>query len=199
MNMIESHRSTPAFTDREIIDAILKNVMLEEEAQNRGIHVTEKDVEAFLASTVYASYEMEEGKASIDAYCEDAGLTFDEYVASVREAAPSIIRKAKLERDIAETYCKEHSLVFDERNPSQEIRDAVKEEENAIFEAHKHEIQYFVKWILTASPHNAGGNPRVAEGGDPYIQGRFLPKTTSVSWTRGPLHPMRYMEVHNET
>ena len=145
MNMIESHRNTPAFTDREIIDAILKNVMLEEEAQNRGIHVTEKDVEAFLASTVYASYEMEEGKASIDAYCEDAGLTFDEYVASVREAAPSIIRKAKLERDIAETYCKEHSLVFDERNPSQEIRDAVKEEENAIFEAHKHEIQYFVK------------------------------------------------------
>ena len=155
MNMIEYQRSTtttlsqdtnaPALTDREIIDNILKNIMLEEEAKSRGIYVSEKDIEEFLDSTVYASYEIEEGKVFIDEYCEGAGLTFDEYVASVREAAPSIILKARLEREIAETYCEENSLVFDELNPSQEIRDTIKEEENSIFEAHKDEIQYYVK------------------------------------------------------
>lgn len=154
-NMVEYQRSTTetlsqetddnTLTDREIIDSILKNVMFKEEAKNRGFSATEEEIQEFLDSTVYASYETEEGKAFIDEYCEAANLTFDEYVASVREAAPSIILKAKLERDIAERYCTENSLVLDELNPSQEIREAIKNEENSIFKTHKDEIQYYVK------------------------------------------------------
>lgn len=155
MRMVEDQRGTLAasfperedtiLTDREITDKILKKIMMQEEAQNRGLSVTEEDIEAFLDSTVYASYETEEGRAIVDGYCEGAGLTFDEYVVSVREAAPSIILKAKLERSIAEGYCKENALVFDERNPSQEIRAMIQEEESSIFEAHKDEIRYYVE------------------------------------------------------
>lgn len=53
-------------SDREIVDDILKNVILQEEAEQRGLMPTEEEVEQYLQETVYAAYAMPEGKEGID-------------------------------------------------------------------------------------------------------------------------------------
>lgn len=49
-------------SDREIIDRIITNLIMLEEAEKRGLTATEEEVETFLAENVYAAYEMPEGK-----------------------------------------------------------------------------------------------------------------------------------------
>lgn len=83
-------------SDREIVDDILKNVILQEEAEQRGLMPTEEEVEQYLQETVYAAYAMPEGKEGIDAYCASAGITYEEYVENLRDQAPRVLAKGKL-------------------------------------------------------------------------------------------------------
>lgn len=132
-------------SDREIIDRIITNLIMLEEAEKRGLTATEEEVETFLAETVYASYEMPEGKESIDSYCASTGLTYEEYVQSVREQAPKIIAKAKLEEAIAQEYCDANGIEFDSMNPSQEVKDAVNTYKVELLETHREDINYYVQ------------------------------------------------------
>lgn len=134
-----------ALSDREIIDRILTNRIVLEEAEKRGLTATEEEVETFLAETVYAAYEMPEGKESIDTYCASAGLTYEEYVQSVQEQAPKIIAKAKWEEAIAQEYCDANGIEFDSMNPSQEVRDAVAAYKADLLERNRNQIHYYVQ------------------------------------------------------
>ena len=132
-------------SDREIIDRIITNVIMLEEAEKRGLTATEEEVETFLAETVYAAYEMPEGKEIIDSYCASTGLTYEEYVQSVREQAPKIIVKAKLEEAVAREYCDANGIEFDSMNPSQEVRDAVAAYKADLLERNRNQIHYYVQ------------------------------------------------------
>ena len=134
-----------AVSDREIIDRIITNLIMLEEAEERGLTATEEEVEKFLAETVYAAYEMPEGKEIIDSYCASTGLTYEEYVQSVREQAPKIIVKAKLEEAVAREYCDANGIEFDSLNPSQEVKDAVNDYQAELLEAHRRDIVYYVQ------------------------------------------------------
>lgn len=152
MAMVKQQRETQTilsqaaepYSDREIVDDLLKSVIFREEAQARGLTVSEAEIDEFLAATVYATYETEEGRRSTDAYCKAAGLTFAEYVDGLRETVPNVILKAKLEEQLAKAYCRQHALPYDDLNPSQEVRLALQQEKDAIFAARQGEIQYFV-------------------------------------------------------
>lgn len=132
-------------SDREIIDRIITNLIMLEEAEKRGLTATEEEIETFLAETVYAAYEMPEGKESIDSYCASTGLTYEEYVQSVREQAPKMIAKAKWEEAIAREYCDANGIEFDSLNPSQEVKDAVNDYQAELLEAHRRDIVYYVQ------------------------------------------------------
>lgn len=101
-------------SDREIVDDILKNVILQEEAEQRGLMPTEEEVEQYLQETVYAAYAMPEGKEGIDAYCASAGITYEEYVENLRDQAPRVLAKGKLKEAIAEESCQSHGLTYDQ-------------------------------------------------------------------------------------
>lgn len=155
MSSVEYQRNTGATmagttagdqpSNREIIDNIVKNMVMTEEAERRGLTATQEEIDEFLNSTVYASYKIPEGKQDIDEYCASAGLTFEEYVETVREQAPRIIEKAKLERAIAQEYCQKHNIELDELNPPQEVRDAIEDFCTDLLEAHRDDITYYVK------------------------------------------------------
>lgn len=132
-------------SDREIIDRIITNLIMLEEAEKRGLTATEEEVETFLAETVYAAYEMPEGKESIDSYCASAGLTYEEYVQSVREQAPKIIAKAKWEEAIAREYCDAKGIELDVLNPSPEVIDMINARKAELLEAHRRDIVYYVQ------------------------------------------------------
>ena len=131
-------------SDREIVDDILKNVILQEEAEQRGLMPTEEEVEQYLQETVYAAYAMPEGKEGIDAYCASAGITYEEYVENVRDQAPRVLAKGKLKEAIAEEYCQSHGLTYDRLNTPQEALDAVEEYMSNLLELHKEEITYYI-------------------------------------------------------
>lgn len=131
-------------SDREIMDHIITNLIMLEEAEKRGLTATEEEVETFLADTVYASYEMPEGKESIDTYCASTGLTYEEYVQSVREQAPKIIAKAKWEEAVAREYCDDNGVEFDSLNLGQEVIGAVNDRKAELLEAHRGDIVYCV-------------------------------------------------------
>ena len=141
---LRNNTAAEAVSEREIIDRIIANMIVLEEAEEWGLTATEEEVETFLADTVYASYEMPEGKEIIDSYCASAGLTYEEYVQSVREQAPTIIAKAKWEEAMAREYCKANGIAFDCMNPGQEVIDAVNDRKADLLEAHRGDIVYCV-------------------------------------------------------
>lgn len=147
MSSVEQQKETAGEqrSNREIVDNIIKNMIMAEEAAKRGLTATKEEIDEFLDSTVYASYKILEGKQEIDEYCASAGLTFEEYVETVREQAPRIIEKAKLERAVAQEYCQKHNIELDELNPPQEVRDAIEDFCTDLLEAHRDDITYYVK------------------------------------------------------
>ena len=141
---LRNNTAAEAVSEREIIDQIITNMIVLEEAEEWGLTATEEEVETFLADTVYASYEMPEGKEIIDSYCASAGLTYEEYVQSVREQAPTIIAKAKWEEAVAREYCDANGIEFDSMNPGQEVIDAINDRKADLLEAHRGDIVYCV-------------------------------------------------------
>lgn len=141
---LRNNTAAEAVSEREIIDQIITNMIVLEEAEEWGLTATEEEVETFLADTVYASYEMPEGKEIIDSYCASAGLTYEEYVQSVREQAPKIIAKAKWEEAVAREYCDANGIEFDSMNPGQEVIDAINDRKADLLEAHRGDIVYCV-------------------------------------------------------
>ena len=99
-------------SDREVVDDLLKNALLLEEAEARGLTPTQEEIEQYLQETVYTAYELPEGKEQIDNYCASAGISFEEYVADLRGQAPRFLAKAKLKEAVMEEYCQAHSQPF---------------------------------------------------------------------------------------
>ena len=133
----------PSLKDKSVIDYILNEKILVEEATQRGLTVTEEEIDAFLNYCVFDYYNTTDGKQFYDDYCTAAGMSFEEYASQLREQTPSILLKSKLKDSIAKNYCIENSLDYDEMNYPQDAHDMLDQELNDIFDSHKGEIQYF--------------------------------------------------------
>lgn len=143
---VEAYYVTAAeeVTDRDIVDHIVRKMILMEEAEARGVPVTEEDVEQFVKDTVYASYEMPEGKADIDEYCRSLGVTFEEYVEIVRDQCPLTIARAKVQESVAREYCEANGLTFDPMNPINELYQVLEDYEAGLWDENKKNIKYYV-------------------------------------------------------
>ena len=131
-------------SDRDIVNLIVSQQILKEEAEARGMTATEEEVQQFLQDTAYASYEMPEGKAIIDEYCQSQGITFDQYIERLRQQAPATIVKAKLEEAVAREYCERNNIPFDALNPTNDVRQAIADYETGLWDENKKEIKYYV-------------------------------------------------------
>ena len=135
---------TGTISDREVVDDLLKNALLLEEAEARGLTPTQEEIEQYLQETVYTAYELPEGKEQIDNYCASAEISFEEYVADLRGQAPRFLAKTKLKEVVMEEYCQAHGLPYDRMNPPQEAQEAVEAYQDQLLADHQGEITYYL-------------------------------------------------------
>lgn len=142
----ESYRLTGAQppSDPELLRQLVENLVLEEEAKRRGLAATQDEIDDMVQS-VKDSYELPEGKEILDNYCKNAGITLEQYFDQVREVAPSILARRKLETALGQEYCQEHGLEYTTVNPPKELTEAVEQAMEELVQAHADEIQYFLE------------------------------------------------------
>lgn len=142
----ESYRLTGAQppSDPELLRQLVENLVLEEEAKRRGLAATQDEIDDMVQS-VKDSYELPEGKEILDNYCKNAGITLEQYFDQVREVAPSILARRKLETALGEEYCREHGLEYTTVNPPKELTEAVDQAMEELVQAHADEIQYYLE------------------------------------------------------
>lgn len=142
----ESYRLTGAQSpsDPELLRQLVENMVLEEEAARRGLAATQSEIDDMVQS-VKDSYELPEGKEILDSYCKNAGITLEQYFDQVREVAPSILARRKLETALGEEYCQEHGLEYTTVNPPKEMTEAVDQAIEELAQAHADEIQYYLE------------------------------------------------------
>ena len=142
----ESYRLTGAQppSDQELLRQLVENLVLEEEAKRRGLAATQDEIDDMVQS-VKDSYELPEGKEILDNYCKNAGITLEQYFDLVREVAPSILVRRKLETTLGKEYCQEHGLEYTTVNPPKELTEAVEQAMEELIQAQADEIQYFLE------------------------------------------------------
>ena len=142
----ESYRLTGAQppSDQELLRQLVENLVLEEEAKRRGLAATQDEIDDMVQS-VKDSYELPDGKEILDNYCKNAGITLEQYFDQVREVAPSILARRKLETALGEEYCREHGMEYTTVNPPKELTEAVDQAIEELIEAQADEIHYYLE------------------------------------------------------
>lgn len=142
----ESYRLTGAQppSDQELLRQLVENLVLEEEAKRRGLAATQDEIDDMVQS-VKDSYELPDGKEILDNYCQNAGITLEQYFDQVREVAPSILARRKLETALGQKYCQEHGLEYTTVNPPEELTEAVDQAIEELVQVHADEIQYYLE------------------------------------------------------
>lgn len=142
----ESYRLTGAQppSDPELLRQLVENLVLEEEAARRGLAATQSEIDDMVQS-VKDSYELPDGKEILDNYCKNAGITLEQYFDQVREVAPSILARRKLETALGEEYCREHGLEYTTVNPPKELTEAVEQAVDKLIQAQADEIHYYLE------------------------------------------------------
>ena len=102
LEAVEQYRENAALaggeapqSDRAVVDRLLRNLILLEEAEKRGIAATEAEIQAQLDATKQWYAENEEVKQRTDYYCASAGISFEEYLRIIEELLPETIARAK--------------------------------------------------------------------------------------------------------
>lgn len=141
----ETYRLTGAQppSDQELLRQLVENLVLEEEAKRRGLAATQDEIDDMVQS-VKDSYELPDGKEILDNYCKNAGITLEQYFDQVREVAPSILARRKLETALGEEYCQEHGLEYTTVNPPKELTEAVEQAIEDLIQTQAGEIQYYL-------------------------------------------------------
>ena len=142
----ESYRLTGAQppSDQELLRQLVENLVLEEEVKRRGLAATQDEIDDMVQS-VKDSYELPEGKEILDNYCKNAGITLEQYFDQVREVAPSILARRKLETALGEEYCREHGMEYTTVNPPEELTEAVEQAVEKLIQAQADEIHYYLE------------------------------------------------------
>ena len=77
-------------SDADALDQILLNLIMLDEAEQRGLSVTQEEVDAELAGQRKNYEEYEEVRSYIDDYCTKMGITTEQYFDTVAEQLPAV-------------------------------------------------------------------------------------------------------------
>lgn len=130
-------------TDIEIINSIVRNMILFDEATRLGLIASNEEIDAMVNNTRNV-YNHPDGKKMMDEYLQGAGLTLDEYLDNIREQAPRVIARQKLLDAYGKQYCQQNGLEFSKVNPPKEMVEAQDAYIQALFDANSSKIEYFI-------------------------------------------------------
>lgn len=114
-----------SLSDRDILDEILQNMILTEEAEARGLAATEEEVDAQIELQKQWYEEYDAVRDSVDSFCAGAGIQVEAYYEILREQLPRQIARAKLFQQLGEEWCAAHNTAYDASSPSKEMTEAV--------------------------------------------------------------------------
>lgn len=142
MSVYESgNDGTEPFSNREVIDRLALNLMLLDEAANRGLSATQTEIDE-MVQNMRDAYATSSGKTMLDSYCEGAGISIEDYFDQIRDQAPTAIARQKLSEAVRREYCEANGLSFDKDGTSQAASDAERSFEDALFQQNQDKIVY---------------------------------------------------------
>lgn len=131
-----------AVSDKDMVDELLINNIMLDEAESRGLSVSQEEIDAMLQSQ-HDNYEnYEEIRAIIDDYCKEQDLTTEQYFAVLEEQVPRSILRQKLRDALGQEYCAEHGQAFTKVNPPQEMTDYVNAYLDGLLDTYSAYIKY---------------------------------------------------------
>ena len=114
-----------------------------DEAEQRGLSVTQEEVDAELAGQRKNYEEYEEVRSYIDDYCTKMGITTEQYFDTVAEQLPRVILRQRLRDTLGQEYCQQHGLEFTKVNPPEQMTEYVEQYLDGLLQAHRSEIKYY--------------------------------------------------------
>ena len=131
-----------AVSDKDMVDEILVNTIMLDEAESRGLSVSQEEIDAMLQSQ-HDNYDaFEEIRTIIDDYCKEQDMTTEQYFAVLEEQIPRSILRQKLRDALGQEYCAEHGLTFTKVNPPQEMTDYVDAYLDGLLDSYSAYIKY---------------------------------------------------------
>ena len=130
-------------SDADALDQILLNLIMLDEAEQRGLSVTQEEVDAELAGQRKNYEEYEEVRSYIDDYCTKMGITTEQYFDMVAEQLPRRMLRQRLRDTLGQEYCAQHGLEFTKVNPPEQMTKYVDQYLDNLLEAHRSEIKYY--------------------------------------------------------
>lgn len=96
--------------DIAVVNEIITNMILVEEAKKQGLSATDEEVNEMLANQKKYYEEYPESAKIINDYCAGAGIQVEEYWTILEKQLPSTISKFKLKDNISAQYREEHGI-----------------------------------------------------------------------------------------
>ena len=115
-------------SDADALDQILLNLIMLDEAEQRGLSVTQEEVDAELA-----------GQRN----CTKMGITTEQYFDTVAEQLPRVMLRQRLRDTLGQEYCQQHGLEFTKVNPPEQMTEYVEQYLDGLLQAHRSEIKYY--------------------------------------------------------
>lgn len=129
-------------TDREAAEQLLLNLAMLDEAEQLGLSVTQEEVDAAFAVQKQNYENNDEVHQYIDDWCEQTGVTADDYFRAVQEQLSRVMLRQKLHDALGEAYCKEHGLTFTKVNPPAEMENYVQDYLDGLLKKYSSKITY---------------------------------------------------------
>lgn len=129
-------------TDREAAEQLLLNLAMLDEAEQLGLSVTQEEVDAAFAVQKQNYENNDEVRQYIDDWCEQTGVTADDYFRAVQEQLSRVMLRQKLRDALGEAYCKEHGLTFTKVNPPAEMESYVQDYLDGLLKKYSSKITY---------------------------------------------------------
>ena len=129
-------------TDREAAEQLLLHLAMLDEAEQLGLSVTQEEVDAAFAVQKQNYENSDEVRQYIDDWCEQTGVTADDYFRAVQEQLSRVMLRQKLRDALGEAYCKEHGLTFTKVNPPAEMESYVQDYLDGLLQKYSSKITY---------------------------------------------------------
>ncbi len=94
-----------------------------DEAEQRGLSVTQEEVDAEMAGQRKNYEEYEEVRSYIQEWCTKMGITTEQYFDMVAEQLPRRMLRQRLRDTLGQEYCAQHGLEFTKVNPPEQMTD----------------------------------------------------------------------------
>lgn len=139
---LQAMNGNQTVTDREAAEQLLLNLAMLDEAEQLGLSVTQEEVDAAFAVQKQNYETNDEVRQYIDDWCEQTGVTIDDYFRAVQEQLSRVMLRQKLRDALGEAYCKEHGLTFTKVNPPAEMESYVQDYLDGLLQKYSSKITY---------------------------------------------------------